>query len=159
LSWMSCGHPTPTTWQASGGGPPPQTSTLIGTTSHSTLSRNCSGARRGCHRGSPECRRLPHHSKATQPSQRQLTGSPPLCLSTTDHRRPAGITLRRHGHENVQVRRGSEWIRFDGTWRVARGSTSLGHLPRTRTSRPQGQTISVAHHRRLADDPGPPRCL
>jgi hypothetical protein len=110
-------------------------------------------------RGSPECRRLPHHSKATQPSQRQLTGSPPLCLSTTDHRRPAGITLRRHGHENVQVRRGSEWIRFDGTWRVARGSTSLGHLPRTRTSRPQGQTISVAHHRRLADDPGPPRCL
>jgi hypothetical protein len=33
LSWMSCGHPTPTTWQASGGGPPPQTSTLIGTTS------------------------------------------------------------------------------------------------------------------------------
>jgi hypothetical protein len=37
LSWMSCGHPTPTTWQASGGGPPPQTSTLIGTTSETCL--------------------------------------------------------------------------------------------------------------------------
>ena len=72
---------------------------------------SCSAARRGCHLGPPEDRRVPHHSDVDVIEPTSPVRAKPAQSSRARTRPSTDMQIHAYDREESQVRQGSEWLR------------------------------------------------